>query len=115
MKPSFRKRFTLSERRQEYDRIERHRAHKIPVVVECGSSSTPQIDKEKFLLPLDLTIAQFAFVIRRRIALDAGMGLFLLINNKLCKASSTMSELYVNNRSEDGFMYVTYTVENTFG
>lgn len=115
MRDPFRQRFTLSQRRAEYGRIESHLQSKIPVVVECGSANTPQIDKEKFLLPPELTVSQFAYVVRRRMKLAKSESIFLLTNNRLSTATSTIRDLYRQHRSDDGFLYITYTTENTFG
>lgn len=112
---SFQKRLTLEQRRAEFDRIHVHRATRIPVIMEANGIDTPQIDKEKFLVPFDLTVSQLLFVARRRMNIDSSKALFLLINGTLPSSSSTMSSLYDKHASEDGFMYVVYTTENTFG
>jgi len=40
---------------------------RIPVIVDkrAGDSSLPEIDKKKFLVPSDLTVGQFMYVIRK--------------------------------------------------
>ena len=80
-----------------------------------GSRETPRSDKEKFLVPHDLTVAQFMFVLRKRIKLNSQTALFLLVNGSLVTSHTTMYELYEKFADDDGFLYVTYTTENTFG
>ena len=38
-----------------------------------------------------------------------------LINNMIIPAKSTLSEIYDSNKDDDGFLYIIYTSENTFG
>mgnify|MGYP006256393727 CR=1 FL=1 len=67
----FRTRLTFEQRRAEFERIRVHRESRIPVIMEANGRETPRIDKEKFLVPLDLTIAQLLFVVRRRMQMDS--------------------------------------------
>ena len=76
----------------------------------------PDINKKKYLVPLDLTVGQFIFVIRRRLKLDAAKAIFLFVNNQIIPPSNaSLGELYEEYKSEDGFLYMTYSGENTFG
>ena len=111
----FRTRLSADQRRLEYQRIGRHRESRVPAILERGSNLTPPIDKEKFLLPFDLTMAQFAFVVRRRLNMDSSKALFLLVNGCIPPAQMTVHDVYNKNVSDDGFLYVVYTLENTFG
>jgi len=60
-------------------------------------------------------VAQFIFVIRKRIELETEQALFLQVNNKLPPVAQLMSQLYQTDKDEDGFLYVTYSGESTFG
>lgn len=111
----FRRRFTFDQRRNEFERIRTHRLTRVPVIMEANGIDTPRVDKEKFLVPFDLTVAQLMFIVRRRMKMDSSKALFLMINDVMPTSSSTMSTLYDQHASEDGFMYVVYTTENTFG
>jgi GABA(A) receptor-associated protein len=87
----------------------------VPLIMERGSKDAPHIDKEKFLVPVDLTMAQLSFVVRKRLQMRAGDALFLMVNNTLCTSTATAGSMYDTHRDTDGFLYVTYTLENTFG
>jgi len=89
---------------------------RIPVIInKSENSDVPDIDKRKFLVPNDLTVGQFVYVIRKRIRLSPEKALFVFINNTLPPTSSIMSQMYVEYQNEDGFLYMTYSGENTFG
>ena len=69
---------------------------KIPVIVERAPNNTsiPDIDKHKYLVPADITVGQFLFVIRKRIKLAPEQALFLFVNNHLPSTSALMSTVY---------------------
>ena len=74
-----------------------------------------EIDKVKYLVPKDMTMAKFIFIIRKRINLEPSQSLFIMINNSMVVGSRLISDVYDDMKDEDGFLYVTYTSENTFG
>lgn len=108
----------LIERVQEARRIREKFPGRVPVIVEKANGSRsdiPDIDKNKFLVPVDLTVGQFIYVIRKRLVLPPEKGLFLFINGTLSMTSSFMREVYAQHADLDGFLYVTYASESTFG
>ena len=78
-------------------------------------NTLPNIDKCKYLVPRDMNLGQFIYIIRKRIQLESHQALFVTVNGVLGSSSTVISELYDNNKDEDGFLYVVYTSENTFG
>jgi len=118
MATPFKQRFAFDDRRSEAERIREKFPDRIPVIVERSRSTAtiiPHIDKEKFLVPGDLTVAQFIFIIRRRLHLDSEIALFVYIGNTLPTTGTLLRELYRNHADSDGFLYLTYCGENTFG
>lgn len=92
---------------------------RIPVIIHRSSSSgadVPQIDKHKFLVPADLSMGQFQYVIRKRLTLSPEKALFLFVNNAIVPTGSLISVVYDECRDTDTlFLYITYAMENTFG
>ena len=113
----FRDRFTFEQRSSECARIFSKFPGRIPVIVQRNkkNNETPKIDKEKFLVPGDLTLGQFVFVIRKRINLSPEKALFLFVGNTLPTTGSLMREIYQLHKDEDGFLYTIYSGENSFG
>ena len=62
-----------------------------------------------------MSLSQFMFVIRKRIHLEPATALFILINGNLINGTKIMDNIFNEHKKEDGFLYVTYTSENTFG
>ena len=85
------------------------------IVEKADKSDIPNIDKKKYLVPSDLTLSQLIFVIRRRIRVTPEKALFVFIKNTLPPNAALMSDLYAEHKDEDGFLYLLYSGENTFG
>lgn len=112
----FEKTHELNDRIAESQRIREKYPDRIPVIVErTDQSDIDKIDKSKFLVPADLTVGQFVYVIRKRIKLTAEKAIFIFVNGTLPKTSTLMSNLYKTEKSDDGFLYVKYSGESTFG
>ena len=107
---------SFEQRTNECNRILQKHPDRVPIIV-CKSAECTlgDIDKQKYLTPRDLTLGQFIYVIRKRIKLKPEEALFIMINNNIVPGKSTLSEIYEAHKDEDGFLYVTYTSENTFG
>lgn len=113
---SFKKTFTLQKRSDESFRIKRKYPDRIPVIVEKATNTEiEEIDKKKYLVPADLTVGQFVYVIRKRIHLVPEQAIYLFINNTLPPTSALMSQIYKEHADPDGFLYFLYSGESTFG
>ncbi|KAG6479857.1 hypothetical protein ZIOFF_063332 [Zingiber officinale] len=97
-------------------RIREKYPDRIPVIVEkADRSDITDIDKKKYLVPADLTVGQFVYVVRKRIKLSAEKAIFIFVKNTLPPTASMISAVYEEHKDEDGFLYMTYSGENTFG
>ena len=106
----------FEKRKAEAARIRQKYPDRIPVICEkAEKSNISDIDKKKYLVPGDLTVGQFVYVIRRRIKVDQNTNIFIFVNNVLPPTAALMSSLYEEQKDEDGFLYITYSGENTFG
>ena len=109
---------TLEKRLSEFNRIRGKYPDRIPIIIEkseTNSNNMPDLDKHKFLVPSDISLAQFMYVLRQRIKLKSKVAIFLFINNKLISTSSLIGEIYNENKHIDNFLYIKYAGENTFG
>nr|XP_023498882.1 gamma-aminobutyric acid receptor-associated protein-like 1 isoform X1 [Equus caballus] len=89
---------------------------KLQVIVEkAPKARVPDLDKRKYLVPSDLTVGQFYFLIRKRIHLRPEDALFFFVNNTIPPTSATMGQLYEDNHEEDYFLYVAYSDESVYG
>jgi GABA(A) receptor-associated protein len=107
-----------TKRLMESSKIRDKYPDRIPVICEKNpKSKIGNIDKTKYLVPADLTITQFSCIIRKKLELEKSKALFLLISGKHAPTGeSIMSDIYAHNKDqEDGFLYITYTGEETWG
>lgn len=112
----FKKRYSLEHRKEESKKVITKYPNRIPVVVQQSEKSTlNKIDKHKYLVPRDLTVGQFMYVIRKRIRLSKEQALILFVNDTVPSGSMLMSVLYKENKDKDNFLYVFYSGENCFG
>ena len=114
---SYKDKIPLQNRKLEAGRMLNKYNDRVPVIVEKHSKSrgAPDINKNKYLVPHDITFGQFIYIIRKRIKLDEEQALYTFINNRMPVTSDLMITIYQNNVSEDGLLYVNYAIENTFG
>merc|ERR1712054_734400 len=114
----FKEQHDLATRKAEAARIREKYPDRIPVIVTRAvksDDSVPDIDKAKYLVPSDLTVGQFVYVIRKRIKIDAQKAIYIFVNNALPPTAAFMSALYEEQKEEDGFLYVSYSGENFMG
>ena len=79
-------------------------------------SDIADLDKKKYLVPNDITVGQFVYILRKRIKLTPEKAIFIFLgNNTIPPTSALLSKLYEKHNDDDGFLYLTYAGENTFG
>ena len=89
---------------------------KIPVVVtKFKNTNLPEIKKSKFIVPKDMKFTNFVYIIRKHIKITSDKAIFITINGKLSPSNSTIGEIYNDMKNDDGFLYMEYSSENTFG
>jgi len=112
--------FSHQERMEESIRVRAKYPTKVPVICELhpkdsNHASHHTLDKSKYLVNEDLTVAQFLQVIRNKIKVGQNVAIFILINGRMASASQTMNTLYSRYKQTDGFVYIYYSFENVFG
>ncbi len=115
--PSFKKN-SLEKRAELYAQIKTKYPNRYGIIVsKRPGSHAPEISKNKYLAPDDISVNQLIYVFRKRIKMKETQGVFFFIDNILLSVSSStlIGELYNTYRDKDGFLYITYDVENTFG
>uniref|UniRef100_A0A3B5KS71 GABA(A) receptor-associated protein b n=1 Tax=Xiphophorus couchianus TaxID=32473 RepID=A0A3B5KS71_9TELE len=106
----------FEKRRSEGEKIRKKYPDRVPVIVEkAPKARIGDLDKKKYLVPSDLTVGQFYFLIRKRIHLRAEDALFFFVNNVIPPTSATMGLLYQEHHEEDFFLYIAYSDESVYG
>ena len=112
----FKENFPFDKRKGESTRIMQKYPDRVPIIVEnSANSNLPTLAKQKYLVPTDLSVGQFIYVIRKRVQLTPDQALFIFIDGALPSSSALMSRLYEKYKDKDDFLYATISGESTFG
>ena len=104
---------SLEQRCAESTKILSKYRWRIPIIM--GTDSTMILDKYKYLVQDNLTIAQFVFVLRKRMNIDSTKAIFIFVNNTIPPSSASIRTVYDSYSDIDGFLYFSIRGENTFG
>jgi len=111
----FKDKHSFVKRQEEAQRIREKYPNRIPVICECIGGEVPDIDRKKYLVPAELTMAEFLYVIRKRIKISPEKSIFLFVNDTFIAGAQLMGMIYEEHKDLDGFLYTCYSGENTFG
>jgi GABA(A) receptor-associated protein len=121
MPSSYKKNTTLDERKIKSQKLKELYPNRIPVIVEMSPNSTNYLSfiaekhKVKYLVPNEIVMGQFVKILRDKMKIKESTALFFFINNKLFPMSSPLCVLYNEYTDEDGFLYIEFCEESTFG
>ena len=114
----YKNRVPLKDRINEGNKLKERYPDKTSIICERAPSEKrlQVLDKNKFLVPNDLTLGQFKYVIRKRMKLDSSVAIFFLYHdNSIPLDTMIMSQVYEDKKDEDGLVYLLYSSENTYG
>ena len=86
---------------------------KVPAVVTTLGDL--KINREKYLIPVELTLAEFHYVIRKRVSeLNEFEAIYIFIGKQLVPSHKTISEIWAT-EADQSCLYFKVAKENTFG
>lgn len=112
----FKSQYTFEERKMQTELIKQKHPNRIPVYVyKHRKSKYDDIAKHKFLVPDDITVGQFVYIIRKHLKLESDQGIFIFVDNVLPPTGDIMCSLYSKYSDPDGFLYIAFSHESAFG
>lgn len=120
---TFKDTHSFEKRSNESRRIRSKYPDRVPIICDFKDEVLSVIDnstpKVKYLVPNELTIGQFLYVIRKKVGIDninSAQALFLFVDDSvLPPTSATVASVYAQHSDLDGFLYITVATEKTFG
>jgi len=123
----FAQKHSFVQRRKQSTAVLKKYGDRVPIVIQPqpGCLNAPWLDGSKFLVPKTQTIASLLCHIREKMALKSEIGLFFLVGTSANSATKEqyaliggcdmVGLLYTQYAKDDGFCYVYYSEESTFG
>ena len=112
---NYKEKTDFEKRQEESTRILEKYPNRVPIICERLTKKVPLLDRSKYLCPRDLTMGNFMYVIRKRLKLNEATAIYLFINESLVPVSKDLGAIYEEKKDQDGFLYVRYDSETTFG
>lgn len=115
---SYRKQYSLKERKGKAKSILSQYPDRCLVIVEAKRQTDPPIDKRQFMVQREMTYGQFTWILRKRLKLNQGDAIFTMIGDEQMSPcnSTLMSHVYDEHKdAHDYALYVTYARETVFG
>ena len=115
-KGEFKQKHNFQKRLAEAQRVLDNYPNRIPIIVENDKySKLPMMTKRKYLVPDDMTVGQFMYVVRKRMKLKSETAIYMFFDQTLAPTSKKISEVYKIYKDQDNFLYITVGAERTFG
>lgn len=113
---TFQAQYSFDKRKKEADRLLKEYPGFIPVIFEKNDDVTiTQLKKNKYILNKNTSIGQLLYIIRNGLDLSASQALFIFTGSEIPSIAHTLETVYEKHKDADGFLYITYATENTFG
>merc|ERR1712080_35305 len=107
---------SFDKRKAEGLKIRGKHPDKVPIILErLQTARMGEMEKKKYLVPTNITVGQFYYLVRSKINLRQEDALFFFINNMIPNSSTTLESLYQEHREEDYFLYISYSDESVYG
>ena len=108
--------YTLEERICESTKVKlSHPTHICAIIEKSKNSLIKEIDKKKFLIPKTLKFVDLIYIIRKKINLAPSDAIFMFVDNTIPSSNDNIETIYNRYKNEDGFLYIKYDTESTFG
>ena len=89
---------------------------RIPVVLKNNKRAPVEgLKKLKYLVPRDITVAEFMENIRKGVSVSSNEAIFIYVNNNIPTATKLMGDIYEEFKDETLYLVMDICHENTFG
>jgi hypothetical protein len=103
---------SLQERHRLSRKIKEKYPECVPILIDIPSRVAY---RKKYIVGRESPLSRLILSIRDENNLAVEEGIYLMSNNTLLMPSRFIEQIYKSHANEDGFLYITVMVENTFG
>lgn len=86
----------------------------IAIILKPAKKAPPLKENDVFICPPEKSVSLLLIHLRHKIKLDPTQGLYLYINNAILNGNARIGPLYTQ-YADNGFLIITYALENVFG
>jgi GABA(A) receptor-associated protein len=105
----------IRKKKEEFKNISFKNPNMIPVVLSFGDGEN-QISIHKILVPKAFSYQDFLFSIRKKFKLTEKKSMLVQVGEKgIPSLDKTFLSVYKEYKSQEGFLYIKVTTENSFG
>ncbi len=113
---SFNSKYSPEKRLEDSQKIREKYPNRVPILVESRDKHLNQLIRHKYIVPNDINMGQFLFIIKSKIKLAKDEALFMSVSTKMCLIPQTQVIGNVfKEYNEFGYLYVTIDKESVFG
>ena len=113
---------SLQKRQRRAQEIRSKYPNRYPIMVDRLNGDDPKLDRHKFLVPSEFNVGQLIYVVRTRMKIRPEIALYFFSYDPFTKQttgsltpSMDVSQLFIENCSNDHYLYIGYTSETAFG
>jgi len=93
---------------------------RIPVIIQKAiNCKSLKLDNSKYLIPKSLNVSEVIYIIRKKIKINEKHAIFIFVSEgnsaTLIPCNMNILDVYNEFKNVDDILYITYTMENTFG
>lgn len=117
MQGTFKRDNKFEKRLELCHRIKKQYPDRIPVITETINVDI-NLNHKKFLIPNDISIGGFLSELRKHTTLRPEEAMYIFCGSRnavLVPTNQIISQTYEKYKDDDGFLYITVALENTFG
>jgi GABA(A) receptor-associated protein len=113
---TYQKLFSFEQRFNESSKNMYSNPKHVAVYIEKSKNSKIEdLNKHKFLICKETTVGFLVKLVRERLQVKAEKGIYLYVGNTIPTSSSLIGDVYDLHHDADGFLYLYFDVESTFG
>ena len=117
MNSTFKQENTFNKRIELYKRFKLQHPDRVPIIVQLSTKKL-FLNNTRYLSPLDISVSAFLGQIRKQSNISSEEAIYLYCGSNggtIVPITDTIGDVYNKYKDEDGFLYMTVTLDNAFG